>query len=333
MRVGIIGPKQDPQCVHLAQVLRDKGATPLHIQAEALSAQVPHGLWGDAVYYDGERIDDIHAYYLRQIHLAYPPLFQADEKWVLFDDWYPEYMQRLERHSYQISWLLAVEEAGGTVLNPPFAGSVLQYKPYQIQALRRNGIPIPETLVTNDPALVRAFAAAHPEVVFKPSMGGALCHALDEEAMTKLDRLRASPVIFQERIRGDDVRVTVVGDQVVSAVVIETDELDFRADEQYQGGQARYHHVNLPPEIVQASLRAMQLCGLRFSGIDWKRTPNGDWVLLECNSSPIYLDVERKMGDPITAALADHLLAAQQKGAQMPVLPVGMPRLWRSDKG
>lgn len=332
MRVGIIGPQHDPQCVHLAQVLRDKGVTPLHIHAEALSAQVPHGLWGDAMYFGGERIDDIHAYYLRQIHLAYPPLFQADEKWALFDDWYPEYMHRLERHSYQISWLLAVEEAGGTVLNPPFAGSVLQYKPYQIQVLRRNGVPLPQTLVTNDPALVREFAARFPEVVFKPSMGGALCHLLDDEAMARLQSLRASPVIFQERIRGDDVRVTIVGERLVSAVVIETEELDFRADEQYQGGQARYRHIDVPDEIIEASFRAMRLCGLRFSGIDWKRTKNDEWVMLECNSSPIYLDVEHKMGDPITAALADHLIAAQQKSPRNPTMPVGMERLWGPQK-
>ena len=326
MRVGIVGPEKDPQCLHLAKMLQEKGVTPLHIHAEALTDAVPHGLWGDAVHFNGARIDDVHAFYLRQIHLAYPPLFQADEKWMLFEDWYPEYMHRLERHSYNISWLLAVEEAGGTILNPPFAGSVLQYKPYQIQVLRRNGIPIPETLVTNDPALVRAFSAQFQEVVFKPSMGGALCLELDEAAMARLEQLRASPVIFQQRVRGDDVRVTVVGDKIISAVVIETDELDFRADENYQDGQAQYRHIDLPADIVDASLRAMRLCGLRFSGIDWKRTPQGEWVMLECNSSPIYLDVELKMGDPITAAIADYLIAAQEKAPRTWMSPVGMTR-------
>lgn len=37
-----------------------------------------------------------------------------------------------------------------------------------------------------------------------------------------LDLVKAAPVIFQELVPGEDVRVTVVDDRVVSAVVVET---------------------------------------------------------------------------------------------------------------
>jgi glutathione synthase/RimK-type ligase-like ATP-grasp enzyme len=46
-----------------------------------------------------------------------------------------------------------------------------------------------------------------------------------------------------------------------------------------------------------------------FAGIDLKHTPNGEWLFLELNSSPVYLDVERKLGHPISEALADLLIA------------------------
>lgn len=324
MRIGLFGPASDPQCLHLARVLAERGAQTVHIHAEAIGQQVSHGMWGDEVYYRSERVDDIAAFYMRQIPLAYPPFFQREEQIVLWDEWYPEYMHRLEQHGYMVSWLLALEESGATMLNPPFAGSVLQYKTYQLQALRRNGLPLPPTLVTNDPELVRRFAAEVGEVVFKPSMGGALCRPLDEDALSRLDALKHSPVIFQQRIRGDDVRVTLVGRDIVSSVAIETDALDFRADENYQGGRARYREVILPPRIAEMCVRAMRLCGLRFSGIDLKHTPEGEWVFLECNSSPIYLDVEQKTGAPITARMADLLVRAARRGLRPSGRPAGL---------
>ncbi|MGH3922411.1 MAG: MvdC/MvdD family ATP grasp protein [Pseudonocardiaceae bacterium] len=42
------------------------------------------------------------------------------------------------------------------------------YKPRQLALLRQAGLATPPTLVTNDPAAVRAFAAAHGDLVVKP---------------------------------------------------------------------------------------------------------------------------------------------------------------------
>jgi glutathione synthase/RimK-type ligase-like ATP-grasp enzyme len=45
-----------------------------------------------------------------------------------------------------------------------------------------------------------------------------------------------------------------------------------------------------------------------LSGVDLKH--DGDrWVLLEANSSPAYLDIERRTGAPISAALLDAIAA------------------------
>jgi glutathione synthase/RimK-type ligase-like ATP-grasp enzyme len=98
---------------------------------------------------------------------------------------------------------------------------------------------------------------------------------------------------------------------VISTVAIRTPEahLDFRNDPVYSGGQADYEPITLPPDIIDLCRKAARACGLRFTGIDIKRTEPGEWVFLELNSSPIYLDVERKLGHPISAALADLLLA------------------------
>ncbi len=36
-----------------------------------------------------------------------------------------------------------------------------------------------------------------------------------------------------------------------------------------------------------------------------RRATAGDWVFRELNSSPVYLDVERKLGHPISRAIAE----------------------------
>ena len=168
---------------------------------------------------------------------------------------------------------------------------------------------MPRTLLSNDPDAVRAFAAEVKEVIFKPLMGGAVTRLLSE-VMDELDAVRSSPVIFQQRIHGDDLRVMLAGDTVVSCVAIRTpvQHLDFRDDPAYNGGEARYEDVELPEAIAQQCRRAARLNGLLFAGIDIKRTPAGEYVFLELNSSPIYLDVERKLGHPISAAIAKLLV-------------------------
>jgi glutathione synthase/RimK-type ligase-like ATP-grasp enzyme len=96
----------------------------------------------------------------------------------------------------------------------------------------------------------------------------------------------------------------------VSAVAIRTPvaHLDFRADPLYSDGKAHYERVVLPSHVEEVCKAAGRDCGLPFAGIDIKHSLSDQWFFLELNSSPIYLDVERKLGDPISRALADYLL-------------------------
>ena len=44
-------------------------------------------------------------------------------------------------------------------------------KPYQAQLIQRYGFEVPETLITNDPELVREFRARHGRVIYKSISG------------------------------------------------------------------------------------------------------------------------------------------------------------------
>jgi glutathione synthase/RimK-type ligase-like ATP-grasp enzyme len=309
MRIGIFGDDSDPQCHAIARAASELGADNVLLRADAFENGVPISFVDGSAWYRGNCVDDLRGFYLRYIPAPYAPYLEKDDTLVLYADWFQRYMHSRERASFFVSWLLQLQHRGATLVNPPHAASVLQYKPFQLHVLRSLGAQVPRTLVSNDPARVREFRDELKDVIYKPVMGGALTEKLDEGALEKLEAITTSPVIFQERIQGDDLRIMLVGDQIVSSVAIDTPEqqLDFRGDDVYSSGGATYREVKLPDRVAEFCRRAARECGLVFAGIDIKHHRD-DWVFLELNSSPIYLDVERKLGHPISAAIARYIV-------------------------
>ncbi|MDA0836877.1 MAG: ATP-grasp domain-containing protein [Planctomycetota bacterium] len=315
MLIGIFGSKEDPQCQRISSVLEGKGCSALLVEANAIGQGYDHSIDDDGIYYGDQRLDEIPAFYLRHVTSPMAPIVRMPEgqEPVLYRDWFTEYMHMREQQGMVISFLLALEERGAYMVNPPFAGSVNQYKPFQLSGLRHHGIPLPRTLVTNNPERVKRFVEEVGEVVFKPSMGGALCRRLDKGKLEELELIRKSPVIFQEFIKGEDVRVMMINGEAVSSVVVDSTTLDFREDPNYSSGAGTYREIDLPEDIVAMCARAQSLLGLRFAGIDLKYCGGDTYYFIEANSSPIYLDVELKHGHNITERIVDLLIQEAEK--------------------
>jgi glutathione synthase/RimK-type ligase-like ATP-grasp enzyme len=65
-------------------------------------------------------------------------------------------------------------------------------------------------------------------------------------------------------------------------------------------------HV-LPKEVEEMCLKAARLCHHTLSGLDLKHRGGLDYVLLEANSAPVYLDIELKTGAPISKTIVECL--------------------------
>ncbi|HEY4222375.1 MAG TPA: hypothetical protein VGO62_13565, partial [Myxococcota bacterium] len=162
----------------------------------------------------------------------------------------------------------------------------------------RAGLPIPRTVVTRDAGrareFVRAVHAAGGACIAKPVDGGAPTMAADLAFIDAHARdIADAPVIWQERQRGDDVRVTVVDGRMVSAVVVEGGEtVDVRDD--VRG----YREIALDAALADVCVRAVRACGLVVAGVDLK-----GGALLEVNSAPGFLAIERATGAPIADAI------------------------------
>jgi glutathione synthase/RimK-type ligase-like ATP-grasp enzyme len=182
-------------------------------------------------------------------------------------------------------------------------------KPYQAQLIAQHGFAIPETLITNDPALVREFCALHQRVIYKSISG--LRSIVQEVAPSDLERLehiRWCPTQFQVFVAGTNVRVHVV-DREVFATKILTEVTDYRYATR-QGGEAELSAVELSDDLAERCIRLAQALELPFAGIDLKITPDTEVFCFEVNPSPGFSYFENNTGQPIAHAVARYLSAA-----------------------
>jgi glutathione synthase/RimK-type ligase-like ATP-grasp enzyme len=181
-------------------------------------------------------------------------------------------------------------------------------KGFQLRLLAEAGIRVPRTLVTNAPESVRAFfEQENGNVIYKPVLGGAHTTRLLAEDLTdeRLAALASSPVQFQEFIPGDNIRVYGIGEELFAGNII-AETIDFRDD-----ANARIERVDLPDDVAQQCRTLMRLFGLVLTGIDIRRSPEGEYVFLEGNPSPMFLHFEAMTGYPIGDRLVDLLLGGK----------------------
>jgi glutathione synthase/RimK-type ligase-like ATP-grasp enzyme len=192
------------------------------------------------------------------------------------------------------------------VVNRSAGGLSNNSKPYQALMIRRAGLNVPPTLVTSDPAAVRAFHTEHGEVIYKSASGiRSIVRRLGPEQLARLDLLRHGPAQFQAFVPGCNVRVHTVGDRVF-ATRIESEAVDYRYAS-LDGLTARFEPVVLPQRVETACLRLAEAFDLLFAGIDLKETPEGEFFCFEVNPCPGFLYYERHTGQPISTALAELL--------------------------
>ena len=196
-----------------------------------------------------------------------------------------------------------------TWVNPPGKDEAAHRKTLQWAVAAEVGLELPRTLVTNDPAEARGFVAevGLGHVVFKAFLASLdawretrLVRAAE---LAQLDAVRYAPVIFQELVRGPDLRVTIVGNDVLAAEIDATAS-SYPVDMRMVVGESTVRPVELPADLVAALRALMARLGLRYGAVDLRRTPEGRYVFFEVNPAGQWLFVEERTGLPITERVA-----------------------------
>lgn len=207
-------------------------------------------------------------------------------------------------HSTMLHW---TEIASARVINRGRAMASNSSKPYQAQLIREQGFLVPDTLITNDPALVEEFRAHHGRVVYKSASGiRSIVRLLTDDDLPRLDAIRWCPTQFQQFIDGTNVRVHVVGTEVF-ATSCASDAVDYRYAS-HDGGQSHFEPTTIPDDTAARCVTLVQSLGLELGGVDLKITPEGAIYCFEVNPSPGFSYYEASTGQPIARAVARHLV-------------------------
>ena len=298
----------------IAARLRELGAEPTILDLSRFPGRGHASIRDGVPVCPGVDLDAIGAWYVRSMPLALPfaPLrdregaTSSDE---LAADTRRAYAAGRERRSFAHSLVKGIERGGARLVNGPESAAQHFLKLEQLELLRAAGVRVPRTLATNDPHAVAAFGAAlDAPLVYKPIAGGGLCRRVtaDDLRGSRLRALAAAPVLFQEEVAGRNIRVYVVGGEVVGVFEIVSDELDYR------GAETAVRVDEATCAERAACVAAAAACGMTFTGIDLRRGAGGDFAVLECNPSPMFAAVERRTGssNPVTRALSALLAAA-----------------------
>lgn len=206
-------------------------------------------------------------------------------------------------------------------INVPERDEVAGRKVYQLKVASGLGLRVPRTLVTNDPDRARAF-------VEREGTSGTIYKAfsaterawretrlLKADERAQLDAVRFAPVIFQEHIKADiDLRITIVGDAIFPAEIL-SGETDYHVDFRMTMNVATMRPHVLPHDVASRLRAFMKAVGLVYGAIDMRLTPAGEYVFLEVNPAGQWQFVEERTGQPITATLAERLIALDREPA------------------
>lgn len=180
-----------------------------------------------------------------------------------------------------------------------------QNKPSAFLAIKKLNAKVPKSIFSNDLDAIEEFLSEIPAAIQKPIQGGHHTKRINLKDFKSIRKSNASfaPATFQEEIKGTNIRAFVCGDQVL-ACEIRTQEIDFRDDR-----APNFFIHPLPNDVISSSKAIAKELSLIWTGIDYRRTPDGEYYFLEANPSPMFIGFERYAGLPLTEAICDLLLS------------------------
>ncbi|RAS77460.1 ATP-grasp domain-containing protein [Priestia endophytica] len=298
MTILIINPDNDLHCLHMIKRMKERSIAFFELESQS---QNNYSFVDGQLIYNNVPVEQFNSVFYRN-KSNFIPISLGDTYFDSFND-----NRLLESHLENLnSWISIISNNGGRIINPPMVRS----KFMQIHQLKKYGIPMPETCITNSPIIIREFVKKVKKAVYKPISGGFYCRRITQKFLDTMDTFIREPAIYQEEIIGKDIRVNLLNNRVLSAHLIkmkDKDILDYRMDPDYKSGNINYEKIKLPPHVIKFCIKASEILNLTFTGIDLKVDSKGQYYLIECNSMPSYLDIEFKTDTPITDYIIDYL--------------------------
>lgn len=223
---------------------------------------------------------------------------------------------------FGISLVRHLELMGIASVNPHHAITEAKDKLGCLQQLLKHGIPVPGTLVKRYPRNVEKEVEllGGPPAVLKllhGTRGAGVILAESFQAITAtLEAIWSigEDILIQKYIsetKGVDIRILVVGEEIVAAMKRFPREGDFRSN-LHRGGTGEA--ITLSKQERALAVRAAQAIGLRVAGVDILRSRGGPLVL-EVNSSPGLQGLEEVTRMDIAMKIVEYATGLVERGA------------------
>lgn len=267
MKIAVIEYREPPPktAAELMEAIAKKGATPVYVKAHLMDAVIDGGV---KVFYKGEELQ-LDAALLRNIG----------------------FFMTVEVFFKRIGVIEALA-SNIPVVNHPVSAQVARDKWRCLLKLKTAGLPVPETLLTENPFTAMRFVKERGLVVYKPligSLGMGSTLLADPEVAFHISRSARNvgvPVYLQQFLEkpGYDYRVFVVGDEVIGAMKRVS---PFWKTNIAQGASGVAVSEKDEPEVFDLAIKAVKTVGLDYAGVDIAYdSKTGRHYILELNAFP-----------------------------------------------
>lgn len=216
----------------------------------------------------------------------------------------------LEQVIYRMDVLHRLERLGIKVVNSPAVIEKTVDKYYTSTILEEAGLPTPKTVVTEKFSEAMDAFRGMGDVVVKPlfgSLGNGIVRITDEELAYRTFRaLEMGRYVFyiQEYIphRNQDIRAFVIGGRVIAAMLRTGDNWKTNIA---KGAKAQ--PFSLDARLEEYCLKAAAALGADYVGVDILPAENGRYYVVEVNSIPGWLGLQKTTDLNIAEEIADYI--------------------------
>ena len=291
MRIGIIHYRKQPpwSAEQLIRAARELGHEPVYIRIQDIDA----GLLGGrpTAFLHRERLV-LDAAVVRGIGLSYT---------------HELFLKRIDT--------LHVLEDLFPLINPVVGIIRARDKWLSLYLLAKNGVPVPDTFITENPFTAKRLVEKYGRMVYKPltgSLGLGSTLISDPEIGFQVMRSLSNynqPGYLQEYVEkpGYDIRVFVVGGRVVAAMKrVSTGGWKTNIAQGARGVELREKD---DPEAYELGIRAAEILGLEYAGVDIVvDSETGRRLVIEVNAFPIWRGLQEATGRNPAKDIIMHLI-------------------------
>jgi glutathione synthase/RimK-type ligase-like ATP-grasp enzyme len=328
--IAVIGPPADQEAEAVYSRLVNRGISACMFDFSRFPQETAVTISRDNISIDNINIADIRAAYMRRRGVTVPYYIDYEKKKTIesAEEWknlYPDYCSFLKNERKYLSVITAVVKllARTTLLvNPVRENDLHRQKTYLFWYLRQKGLPIPAFMSGTAKHRLKQFAEkAFMEkdgAVIKPLAGIYKTYLWDKQRW-QAHQWKSRGALYQYYIKGDTIRCYVLQKKVIAAArIIHGDTVDSSMS------QTGIEVISLPEEACRIAESTAEVLGLLFCGMDLMReSKTGEFFLIDCNMSPMFVNFARLSGIDIPAMLAEFLIteaAEKKKRNKLPLL-------------